>query len=64
MLKKLSILAGTGMTLMASQSYAAVPQTVTDAIAEAVTDIGTIGALILGVVIAIVGFNWLRRVMR
>lgn len=46
------------------QAFAAVPASVTTGITEAVTDAGTIGAAILGVVIAIVGFNWLRRAIK
>ena len=53
-----------GSALLASQAFAAVPTSVTTGITEAVTDAGTIGAAILGVVIAIVGFNWLRRAIK
>lgn len=47
-----------------SVSYAAVPASVTTGISDALADVGTIGAAILGVVIAIVAFNWLRRVIK
>ncbi len=47
-----------------SVSYAAVPASVTTGISDALADVGTIGAAILGVVIAIVAFGWLRRVIK
>lgn len=43
------------------QAFAAVPVSVTSGITDAVADVGTIGALILGVVIAIAGFMWIRK---
>jgi len=50
--------------LMGSSAvFAAVPASVTTGISDALADVGTIGAAILGVVIAIVAFNWLRRVI-
>lgn len=49
---------------LTSVSYAAVPASVTTGISDALADVGTIGAAILGVVIAIVAFNWLRRVIK
>lgn len=44
-----------------NSAYAAVPAEVTTGITTAVTDVGTIGAAILGVVIVVAGFNWLRK---
>jgi hypothetical protein len=43
--------------------FAAVPASVTTGISDAVADVGTIGAAILGVVIVIAAFAWLRRVI-
>jgi hypothetical protein len=45
----------------AQNAMAAVPASVTTGIADSVTDVGTVGALILGVVIVVAGFSWLRR---
>lgn len=45
-------------------AMAEVPASVTTGITETVTDVGVVGAAILGVVIAIVAFNWLRRVIK
>jgi len=51
--------------LMGSSAvFAAVPASVTTGINDALADVGTIGAAALGVVIAIVAFNWLRRVIK
>lgn len=47
-----------------SSAMAEVPASVTAGITETVADVGTVGAAILGVVIAIVAFNWLRRVIK
>lgn len=44
-------------------AHAAVPASVTTGISDAVTDVTTIGAAILGVVIVIAAFAWLRRVI-
>lgn len=44
-------------------AFAAVPAAVTSALTDAGADVATIGGAILVVVIAIVGFNYLRRVM-
>lgn len=44
-------------------AFAAVPASVTTGISDAVTDVSTIGAAILGVVIVIAAFAWLRRVI-
>ena len=53
------------LPLMGSPAvFAAVPASVTTGIADATTDVGTVGALALGVIIVIVAFNWLRRVMK
>lgn len=61
MLKKI---AGVVVAVAPMSAFAEVPASVTTAIGEAVTDVGTIGAAILGVVIGIVVFNWLRRVIK
>jgi len=44
-------------------SFADVPASVTAGITGAVTDVGAIGALVMGVIIAIVAFSWLKRVL-
>lgn len=44
-------------------SFADVPASVTAGITGAVTDVGAIGALVMGVIIAIVAFTWLKRVL-
>ena len=46
-----------------SVANAAVPADVTTAITAAVTDVGTVGAAILGVIVAIMAFKWLRRAL-
>ena len=40
-----------------------VPASVTAGITGAVSDVGTIGGLVMGVIIAIVAFVWLKRVL-
>ena len=55
---------GTGIALTSTQLMAAVPASVSTAVTDGVADVGTIGAAILGVVVAIVGFAWLRRVIK
>lgn len=62
-LKKLGT-ALAGLFGFSAVSYAAVPASVTTGISDALADVGIIGAAILGVVIAIVAFNWLRRVIK
>lgn len=49
--------------LGATGAHAAVPADVTTAISTAVTDVGTVGAAILGVIVAIMAFKWLRRAL-
>lgn len=49
---------------MVGPASAEVPESVTDAITAAVADVGTVGAAILGVIIAIVAFSWIRRVLK
>lgn len=51
----------TGSTLVVGSAQAAVPASVTSGITEAVADVGIIGAAVLGVVIAIAAFMWLKR---
>ena len=43
---------------------AAVPASVTTGISDAVTDVSTIGAAILGVIIVIAAFGWMRRMVK
>ncbi|SFF12675.1 major capsid protein [Nitrosomonas sp. Nm166] len=47
----------------ASVAHAAVPASVTTGIGDAVADVGAIGALVMGVIVAIVAFVWLKRVL-
>lgn len=61
MMKNLSKMGLGFLALTALNAHAEVPASVTTGIATAVTDVGVIGAAILGVVIAIAGFAWLRR---
>lgn len=44
-----------------SVSFAAVPAEVTTAITGAVADVATVGAAVLGVIIGIYVFKWIRR---
>ena len=55
---------GASLVIVSASASAAVPADVTTAITTAVTDVGVIGAAILGVVVAIVAFAWLRRVIK
>lgn len=67
MLKKLHVLllAGLGLFMgLIGQASAAVPASVTTGITDAVTDVGTVGAAILGVIIVITAFGWLRRMIK
>ena len=47
-----------------SIASAAVPASVTTGISDAVADVGTIGAAILGVIIVIAAFGWMRRMVK
>lgn len=52
------------MFLVSIQStFAAVPASVSTGITDAVADVGTIGGLVMGVIVAIVAFVWLKRVL-
>lgn len=62
-LKNLAVAVGVFFGLVGTAS-AAIPESVTTAITTATTDVGTAGAAILGVVIAIVAFAWIRRVLK
>jgi multisubunit Na+/H+ antiporter MnhG subunit len=55
---------GAFFSLFSAVSFAAVPASVTTGITDAVTDVGTIGAAIMGVVIVIAAFAWMRRVVK
>ncbi len=52
------------LAVIPSIASAAVPASVTTGISDAVTDVSTIGAAILGVVIVIAAFGWLRRMIK
>jgi len=67
MLKKLHVLLVSVLALfmgLIGQASAAVPASVTTGITDAVTDVGTIGAAILGVIIVIAAFGWMRRMVK
>lgn len=49
---------------MQAAAFAAVPASVTTGITDAVADVGTIGAAILGVIIVIAAFGWMRRMVK
>lgn len=56
-----TVAAGAGSFFLSGNALAAVPASVTTAITDAVADVGTIGAAILGVIIVIAAFNWMRK---
>lgn len=49
------------VALGASSVHAAVPTTVTDALAAAETDSTTVAALVIGIIVAIAAFRYMRR---
>lgn len=51
-------------TLFAGAASAAVPAAVTTGISDAIVDVGTIGTAVMGVIIAIAAFMWIRRVLK
>ncbi len=60
---KLAALSLVSASLLSAPAFAAVPAGVTTAISEAATDIGTLGAAVLIVIVAYKVFQWLRRAM-
>lgn len=52
------------LAVIPSIASAAVPASVTTGISDAVTDVSTIGAAILGVIIVIAAFGWMRRMVK
>lgn len=61
-LRKYAVMAiGAVLGFFGVSAHAAVPASVTTAITDAVADVGTIGAAILGVIIVIAAFNWMRK---
>lgn len=54
---------GAFLTLFGFNAHADVPAAVTAGITSAVSDVGSIGALVMGVIVAIVAFVWLKRVL-
>ena len=52
------------LMLIPSVASAAVPASVTAGVTEAVTDVGVIGAAVLGVIIVMAAFSWLRRMVK
>lgn len=50
--------------MLPAVGFAAVPAAVTTGITDAVADVTTIGAAILGVVIVIAAFAWMRRIIK
>lgn len=63
-LMQVRILFGTTLFVIAGSASAAIPAAVTTAITDGVADVTTIGGSILAVVVAIVGFGWLRRIIK
>ncbi|MDP3226261.1 MAG: major capsid protein [Nitrosomonas sp.] len=61
-LRKKALLAS--LMLIPSVASAAVPASVTAGVTEAVTDVGVIGAAVLGVIIVMAAFSWLRRMVK
>lgn len=59
--KEIAQATGVSLVLVTQMAHAEVGAGVTTAITTAVTDVGVIGAAILIVVVAIAGFNWLRK---
>ena len=58
-MKKLSFLPL--LALGAGSVHAAVPTTVTDALAAAETDSTTVAGLVIGIIVAIAAFRYMRR---
>ncbi|WP_312596652.1 major capsid protein [Stutzerimonas nitrititolerans] len=61
--KKVGIGAAAAMSVAAGSAYAAVGAEATAALAEAGTDVGTIGTAVLGVIIAAMAFKYIRRAL-
>lgn len=59
--RKYGAVVGAGSLALVQQAHAEVPASVLTSITGAVTDVGIIGAAILGVVIVIATYAWLRR---
>lgn len=57
--QKLALLAS--LASLPAVSFAAVPETVTTAITTAAADVAIIGGAVLGVIIAIMAFRWMRK---
>lgn len=53
---------GTALVLASTSASAALPADVATKMGEAITDIGTAGALVIGVIIAIKVIKWIIRV--
>lgn len=60
---KASVLMAAPLAL-ATQTWAAVPQTVTDALDTAKTDAVSVGGIVLGIIVAIFALMLIRRVLR
>lgn len=58
--KQASVGAAAGLTLVVNNAQAAVPAEVTTAITGAVTDVATVGAAVLVVIVGIKVFKWIR----
>jgi purine-cytosine permease-like protein len=59
-----SVLAVLAVMLAAvAPAHAAVPTEVTTTLSSALTDVGTIGASVFGIVVAIALFKWFRRAL-
>ena len=57
-------IAGVVVAIAPLSAMAEVPASLTTAVTEAINDINSIGGTILGVIVAVAVFSWLRRVIK
>ncbi|WP_312975479.1 major capsid protein [Stutzerimonas nitrititolerans] len=62
-IKKVGIGAFAAMSVVTGSVYAAVGAEATEKLAEAGTDIGTVGTAVLGLIIAAMAFKYIRRAL-
>lgn len=58
-----AIAAGTSLMVLGGKALAEVPTSVTTELTGAKTDVGTIGAAVFAIAVAIVLFKWFRRAL-
>ena len=61
--KGAAVATGAGLSLFSASTFAAVPASVTTAIGDAVADVGTVGGLVIGVVVIVFAFAMMRKPM-